>query len=380
VEDHVGTIAGAVKSSAPLDFILQVVNTTTTKPPTFTIVPGSQTVFAGIPGEVVLTATDPQGGLANIQLLNPVSGMTTVFHSTGGELHVDFTPTAGEIGTSAVESFQAIDNLGLTAQTSVKYTILNPAPAITNVVTTTLEGQASEVVGTVAAAQSGDTLTITQTGGTNGTVSLGAVSGGVQQVIYTTNGAANISLADAVSYTVTDTTLAGQITDPTISAATTVHTTVQIDGGPNIVQASPAVVENGQATVIGTVSPGLAGDTLTLTQTAGSLGSLSLGAVQASDGTQQVIYTAPASIASSTTDAVSYTVKDQHNVAVASGSGNVQLDAGPTIAAATLTVIAQGHTEVIGTVTPGIAGDTLTLTQAAGAGTLSLGVVSDGVQ
>ncbi|MBV9249939.1 MAG: hypothetical protein JO227_11925, partial [Acetobacteraceae bacterium] len=97
---------------------------------------------------------------------------------------------------------------------------------------------------------------------------------------------------------------------------------VQLDAGSVGVARS---IEAGQTTVIGVVKP-LAGDTLSLTQTGGT-GVLSLGAVQP-DGSQAVIYTAPASLASSALDAVGYTVTNQHNAAVASGSASVQLDAG----------------------------------------------------
>ena len=76
---------------------------------------------------------------------------------------------------------------------------------------------------------------------------------------------------------------------------------------PTIASVTPAVVEKGQSTEIGTVAPGLAGDTLTLKQTGGG-GALAL---QLVGGVEEVIYTAPATVAASTLDAVSYTVTDQ---------------------------------------------------------------------
>ena len=99
------------------------------------------------------------------------------------------------------------------------------------------------------------------------------------------------------------------------------------------------------------------GDTLTLTQTGGS-GTLSL---QQVSGVNEVIYTQPASIVASTTDAVSCTVRDQHNDAVASGSATVTLDAGPTLASTPPSKIGHGQTVTVGTVTPGLIGDTETL-------------------
>ena len=148
---------------------------------------------------------------------------------------------------------------------------------------------------------------------------------------------------------------------------------------PSITAQTPSVVENGQTTVIGIVTPGASGDTLTLTET-GGIGTLSLGPVQA-DGSQQVIYTAPTSIAASATDSVSYQVSDQQAGTSASGTADVQLDAGPSVTAQTPSSVQIGQSTVIGTVTPGLPGDTLTLTQTAGTGTLSLGPAqADGTQ
>jgi hypothetical protein len=58
-----------------------------------------------------------------------------------------------------------------------------------------------------------------------------------------------------------------------------------------------------QTAVIGTVASGLAGDTLSLTETSG-LGTLSLGPIV--DGRQQIDYQAPDTIATAGPDAVSY--------------------------------------------------------------------------
>jgi len=92
----------------------------------------------------------------------------------------------------------------------------------------------------------------------------------------------------------------------------------------------------------------------------GGTGTLALGAVQA-DGTQQVIYTAPTSVGTSTLDAVSYTVADQHKDAVAKASASVQLDAGPSIIPVAPSQVAQGQTVTITNVSPGLSGDTLTI-------------------
>jgi hypothetical protein len=146
---------------------------------------------------------------------------------------------------------------------------------------------------------------------------------------------------------------------------------------PTITPAAPAVVEQGQTTVIGTVTPGTVGDTLTLTQTGQTAG----GAVslQLVNNVEEVIYTAPASIPASTTDDVSYQVTDQQDGTSAAGSADVQLDAGPSIAAVTPSVVEQGQSTEIGTVTPGLPGDTLALmpTGATIGGTLRLQLVNN---
>jgi autotransporter-associated beta strand protein len=114
------------------------------------------------------------------------------------------------------------------------------------------------------------------------------------------------------------------------------------DNGPAITAATPSVVEQSQTTVIGTVAAGLAGDTLTLHQIGGS-GTLSLGAVV--NGVQQVIYTAPASIAASGLDNVSYTVSDEYNN-VATGSSSVPVDIGPKVTS--VTALPASGVEVVG--------------------------------
>jgi Ca2+-binding RTX toxin-like protein len=87
---------------------------------------------------------------------------------------------------------------------------------------------------------------------------------------------------------------------------------------------APSVVEQNHSEEIGTVAPGLVGDMLTLNKTSGS-GVLSL---QVVGGVEEVIFTAPAIITSSALDAVTYTVTDQHNDAVATGSSTIPLASG----------------------------------------------------
>jgi hypothetical protein len=226
----------------------------------------------------------------------------------------------------------------------------------------TVEQGQTTVIGTVTLGFDGETLALTQTAG-NGTLSLGQVSNGVQQVIYTAPTSITASAADAVSFTISD-----QFND-TVTASST---SVQLDAGPSITPVLPSVVEKGQTTEVGAVTPGLEGDTLTLKQTGGS-GTLAL---QLVNDVEEVIYTAPSAIAASTQDAVSYTISDQYNDVMPSGSATVQLDAGPSIASVAPSVVEKSQTTEVGTVTPGLVGDTLTLKQTGGSGTLALKLVN----
>lgn len=94
--------------------------------------------------------------------------------------------------------------------------------------------------------------------------------------------------------------------------------TVAPDAGPTITPVAPSIIGPGQTIEIGTVAPGLSGDTLTLQQTGGD-GTVSLELVK---GVEEVIYTAPSDIGRGILDSVSYTVTDEYNDA-ATGSSMV---------------------------------------------------------
>jgi hypothetical protein len=192
---------------------------------------------------------------------------------------------------------------------------------------------------------------LAQAAGSLGILSLGAVqANGTRQVIYTAPASISASVIDPVTYSVNDEH------DDAIALGSA---NVLLNAGPNITSQAPSAVEKGQTTVIGIVTRGLPGDTLTLKETAGA-GSLSLGAVQA-NGTQQVIYTAPAGIAASAVDAVAYTVSDEHADTFASGSANVQLDAGPSVKLLPFVTSGANKGTTIATSTPGLPTDTLSL-------------------
>ena len=260
------------------------------------------------------------------------------------------TYTAPASGMDAF-SYTAEDQLGDTASGTVNV-MIDPGPTAANGLIVVGHGQSVNetalVDGLVIPGLAGDTETITAVTG-NATLANGVIT-------YT----APASGVDAFNYTVQD--QLGDVANGTVN--------VTIDPGPAITTAIPAVVEKGQSTEIGTVAPGLAGDTLTLKQTGGS-GALSLRLV---GGVEEVIYAAPATVAATMPDAVTYSVNDQFGD-TASGTASIQLDAGPTIAGVVPSVLEQNHSEEIGTVAPGLVGDTLTLNKITGSGALSLQLV-----
>lgn len=121
------------------------------------------------------------------------------------------------------------------------------------------------------------------------------------------------------------------VTDETTGqSATLTSGVVTIDPGPTITPLANGPVSGGQATPVATVTPGLPGDTLSLTQTAVSGG----GGVklQLVNGVYQVIDTPPAHLSGPALSQVTYRVTDQYNdaasgTAIIGGAGNHSLSA-----------------------------------------------------
>ena len=95
-----------------------------------------------------------------------------------------------------------------------------------------------------------------------------------------------------------------------------------LDGGVGIL-ANQTVTQGGtlaasQTVELGTVTPGEAGDTLSVTSTV-SAGSDTV-TLQDVGGVEEVIYTAPATVAAAGPVSISYSVTDQHDDAVAQGN------------------------------------------------------------
>ena len=340
------------------------------------------TLATAIPGVVeqgqttVLGTVSPgESGdtLTLIQSTGTLGAVALGREQADGSRQVVYTaPASVDMSRIDTVGYTVTDQHGAVAAAATTAVTLDAGPPITTATPDILEQGQTTLLGTVLSGLAGDTLTLTQTvGNAGGTVSLQLVDG-IEQILYTAPAAIAANAIDTVGYSIVD-------QHGAVIASRTAA--VSLDVGAAIVPAGDAVLEQGQTAVLGTVTPGMGDDALTLQQTGTALGTIALGAVQP-DGTQQILYTAPASIAASGTDTVGYSVTDQHGAVVVTASANVTLDAGPAIAAAVPATVEQGQTTVLGTVSPGQAGDMLTLQQGAGAlGTVSLGAVqADGSQ
>ena len=276
-------------------------------------------------------------------------------------------PYAGLIADANGNLFGTTSLGGATNQGTVFEITLGNVLSITDE-TPKIVGQGQSTLIGFVTSTNADILTLTQDEG-DGTLSLEG-----DDIYYTAPASIATSVIDDVSYTIAD-----QHNDTATDSAS-----VQLDAGPKIALATDelAELESGQHTDVAIVTPGLAGDTLTLTQPS-TVGPLSLGPVRP-DGTQEVIYTATAGAQISEIDSVPYTITDQLGDA-ATQTASVQLDSGPFLRSTTTGEIAEkGQTISIGLVSPGVPGDDLAVAQTAPStlrGTLSLGIVlPDGTQ
>ena len=252
-----------------------------------------------------------------------------------------FTPTAGAPNTSSISTFTLSDlsSAFATPTTDSTTSVVDTDPAVAPTITgthttdTTSEAAVKPFSGvTIGDTNSGatDTLTIT-VGGTGGTLSGAGLSGGAGGVYTITGSAAVVTNdLDALSFapkagtpntsstsTFTLSDKSSAFATATVNAATSVVDTDPA-APPKITAVTPSVVENGQSTEIGTVSPGIAGAMLSLQQT-GGVGTLSLVTVS---GVEEVIYSAPKSVSAGVLDNVSYTITDQFGD-MATGSNTV---------------------------------------------------------
>ena len=260
-------------------------------------------------------------------------------------------------------------------------------PTLTTVIPGTLEQGQTTVIGHVTPFQTIDTLVVSaQTETQSGVVSLSVLNNGTYDVLYTARGglyttppgAIPSKVVEHITYSITDTS---HTNTPNVASGTS---DVQLDPGATISGsvASPGTIEKGQTIQIGSVAPGILGDALTVTSTAAG-GTVSIDSTLVA-GSYKVLYTAlPAVTAPSHADAFTFTVKDQYNDVAPSQAASVVLDYGPVVTASPLAnvgTIEVGQSYIVGTVTAGLAGDTLSIQGTATGGTYSLGAPSGLVQ
>ena len=257
-------------------------------------------------------------------------------------------PTAG--GADSV-GYTVIDQYGDNVS-GIFSTAVDDGPEVRNGTLTIGHNQAEDMTTLLAGLATpdlqGDAVTIASVSALAGTV---AVTGSMAEYTAPNSG------TDTINYTVAD-----QLGD---TATGTVAVTV--DGGPTLAAATIAKVGHGQTVQVGTVTPGLVGDTLNLTTTMVGLGMLSL-----ANGV--LSYAAPITGGA---DGIGYTVTDHYGDKI-SETFSTTVDSGPTTRAGALT-IGHGQTASLtallaGLVTPGLPGDTETVTAvSARTGTASLG-------
>ena len=305
---------------------------------------GTLTIGHGLTANVTALVT----GLVRPGLAGDTETITAAKATTGSSTLAGgvLSYTAPASGTDTL-TYTVTDQLGETATSTVKVTV-DSGPKITAATPAKVGHGQTVQVGTVAPGLAGDALTLAITSPGQGALVLAA-----GKLSYT---AANAGGPDTIGYTVTD--QYGDVASGTLSTL--------VDAGP-VAAAGKVTVGHGQTASLTTlvsslVTPGLAGDTKTITAVTAAAGTATL----ASGGA--ISYLAPAS----GTDTVTYTVKDQLGD-IATGTVTVTVDPGPIVVTAIPAKIGHGQSVQVGSVTPGLAGDALTLTTtAAGAGKLAL--------
>ena len=299
------------------------------------------------------TLTIGHGQTENITSL--LSGLATPGLTGDTETLTAFSATAGTatlangVATYAAPasgsptiSYTVQDQLGDTATGSVAVTV-DPGPSAASGTLTIGHGQTENITsllsGLATPGLTGDTETLTAFSATAGTATL---ANGVATY------AAPASGSPTISYTVQD-----QLGDTATGSVA-----VTVDPGPSAASGTLTIghgqTENITSLLDGLATPGLTGDTETLTAFSATAGTATLANGVAT-------YAAPAS----GSPTINYTVQDQLGD-TASGAVNVTIDPGPTAANGSIVV---GHGQSVnetalvdGLVTPGLAGDTETIT------------------
>ena len=214
-------------------------------------------------------------------------------------------------------------------------------------------------VGTVTPGLPGDTLTLTELTGPAGAVTL---ANGVVSFAAPANASGNV----AFSY---------QISDQLGAISRVVSDTLAVDPGPSVTDTTTAgeKVAHGTTLAVGTVTPGLSGDTLTLTELTGPAGAVTL-----NNGV--VSFAAPANASGNV--AFSYQISDQLGAISRVVSDTLAVDPGPTAGNAHVFITAGQSVDLTSLLlfqdTPGLPGDTLSLSAIGRVGTLGTVTLNNG--
>jgi hypothetical protein len=281
----------------------------------------------------------------------------------------DFMYTLPDIAASARFSYVATDQNGMQATASTTISVDDPGPIAGDVIETVGHGQTIDLtpalLGAVTPGLPGDTDSIGWVDGWM-TGAMGAVSQASDgDFMYTAPEAAD---QDNLYYTAED-----QIGDQSDAGLVTIN----VDPGPAVGPAS-VTTETGQTidltpALLGAVTPGLAGDVITIASVNGSAGVVS----QASDG--DFIYAAPSAAG---LDAFTYVATDQFGDE-ATGAVTIDVEASPPSPPTIAGAIAGQQTRSDAPLCP-FAGVTVTDSNAGATDSLDInldgpGVLSDGV-
>jgi hypothetical protein len=309
-------------------------------------------------GTTVAIATVAPGLTGDTLTLSEISGPAGAVTLSGGT--IKFAAPTGDSGNVAF-SYQVSDQLGDKSAIISGTLAVDPGPSVTSTITSgeKVAHGATVSIGGVTPGLTGDTLTLSEISGPANAVTL---SGGTVKFAAPTGDSGNV----AFSY---------QVSDQFGDKSAVIAGTLAVDPGPSAANGADTV-GHGQTVslktlIAGLITSGLSGDTETLTSVTALHGSVVLGSLNA------VSYTAPAT----GPDTISYAVKDQLGD-TASGTVTVTIDPGPTAGNVHVTVGLGDSIDLTGVLlaldTPGIAGDTLTLSAAGTTGTLGTVTLNGG--
>ena len=297
-----------------------------------------------------LTATGTGTAGDAITLSNGATGTV----GSDGSFSISFSAVEGVDSLTAMQSDAAGDVSSASA--AYGFDVAPVAPTINSTVTQALSGGAIVVTGT---GENGETVTLFADGGTT-VVGSAVVVGG------------SYSITTGVGFSEGTHSLTATETDSAGVTSTAGSASVLVDAGP-VAAAGSVTVGHGQSVDLSSlidrlVTPGISGDTISIVTVSGGDAALSNG-----------VWTDVAGASGSQT--ISYEVTDQHGT-TASNQITVTADPGPETVSGSVT---EGYNRTVnltsvieGLVTPGIAGDQISIIAVSGGdAAMSDGTVTD---